>query len=139
MNIEQTKEAIMVMQAFVDGKPCEWRCRGLTIWKEIGTPSWDFVKNEYRNKPQEVFPCTIEILSGPDKGKIFSDVKHEELPTNTAFKILPQEEQRKPKEIWVNEYENGDLGGCHASREDALRYARQLLPRRTVRYREIME
>ncbi len=52
MNIEETKEAIKVMQAFVDGKPCEWRCRGLTIWKEIGTPSWDFVKNEYRIKPE---------------------------------------------------------------------------------------
>ncbi len=51
MNIEQTKEALEVMQAFVDGKPCEWRSRGLTIWKEIGTPSWDFVKNEYRIKP----------------------------------------------------------------------------------------
>jgi hypothetical protein len=51
MNIEQTKEAIRVMQAFVDGKELEWRYRGIERWETIISPKWNWIDNEYRIKP----------------------------------------------------------------------------------------
>jgi hypothetical protein len=49
MNIEQTKEAIKVMQAFVDGKEVEhWYYE---MWVKIHVPRWDWVNTEYRIKP----------------------------------------------------------------------------------------
>ena len=53
MNIEQTKEAIRVMQAFVDGKEVEWRYRSIEGWDAIITisPKWNWEDCEYRIKP----------------------------------------------------------------------------------------
>ena len=49
MNIEQTKEAIKVMQAFVDGKEVEhWYYE---MWVKIHVPRWDWGNTEYRIKP----------------------------------------------------------------------------------------
>lgn len=51
MNIEETKEAIKVMQAFVDGKEIECSCpldgRG---WETEDDPVWDFGDCYYRIK-----------------------------------------------------------------------------------------
>jgi hypothetical protein len=50
MNIEETKEAIRVMQAYVDGKevedfsPCQ-------KWKRVTTPRWGWDDTQYRIKP----------------------------------------------------------------------------------------
>ena len=52
MNIEQTKEAIRVMQAFVDGKEVE--VMGLlktSFWLSAETPCWDWNTSTYRIKP----------------------------------------------------------------------------------------
>ena len=49
MNIEETKEAIKVMQAFVDGKEVEHRYNGM--WVKIYVPRWDWDNTEYRIKP----------------------------------------------------------------------------------------
>jgi len=59
MNIEQTKEAIRVMQAFVDGKELEHRYNGK--WVKIHVPRWDWDNTEYRIKPTPVLrPWTAD-------------------------------------------------------------------------------
>jgi hypothetical protein len=59
MNIEQTKEAIRVMQAFVDGKEVEHRYNGK--WVKIHVPRWDWDNTEYRIKPTPTFrPWTAD-------------------------------------------------------------------------------
>jgi hypothetical protein len=52
MNIEETKEAIKVMQAFVDKKEVE--VMGLlktSFWLSAETPCWDWNTSTYRIKP----------------------------------------------------------------------------------------
>ena len=51
MNIEQTKEAIRVMQAFVDGKEVQARDVGLERWNAVIIPRWNLEDFEYRIKP----------------------------------------------------------------------------------------
>jgi hypothetical protein len=50
MNIEQTKEAIRVMQAFVDGKEIESLCDEV-IWGRVVNPIWSWNNRQYRIKP----------------------------------------------------------------------------------------
>jgi hypothetical protein len=53
MNIEETKEAIRIMQAFVDGKEVEhWYYE---MWVKIHVPRWDWGNTEYRIKPTPTF------------------------------------------------------------------------------------
>lgn len=53
MNKEQTKEAIKVMQAFVDGKAIEYRGKYEgTDWLPVAIPAWDFHECQYRIKPE---------------------------------------------------------------------------------------
>lgn len=54
MNREETKKAIEVMQAFVDGKEIEVACVGQTIWDEADSPCWDFYSYNYRVKVREI-------------------------------------------------------------------------------------
>jgi len=60
MNIEQTKEAIRVMQAFVDGKDLE----GLGPdgkWQLVRFPRWGWDDTQYRIKPTPTFrPWTAD-------------------------------------------------------------------------------
>jgi hypothetical protein len=50
MNIEQTKEAIRVMQAFVDGKEVE-AMNPAGNWERATTPRWSWCDTQYRIKP----------------------------------------------------------------------------------------
>ena len=60
MNIEQTKEAIRIMQAFVDGKELEYE-RPDGIWTLIKNPCWNWNTQEYRIKPTPTFrPWTAD-------------------------------------------------------------------------------
>ena len=53
MTKEETKKAIEVMQAYVDGKEIECRCKDRgEQWVYTVHPSWDWVALEYRVKPQ---------------------------------------------------------------------------------------
>lgn len=52
MTIEETKKAIEVMQAYVDGKEIEVKSFGSAPFKEIPNPVWDWYRNEYRVKPE---------------------------------------------------------------------------------------
>jgi len=49
MNIEETKVAIAVMQAFVEGKKIEWMVRG-SPWQEVEEPVWSWNEVTYRVK-----------------------------------------------------------------------------------------
>ena len=49
MTKEQTKEAIRVMQAFVDGKEVE--VREEDEWRQTFIPLWQWHTNDYRIKP----------------------------------------------------------------------------------------
>jgi hypothetical protein len=49
MNIEETKESIRVMQAFVDGKDVESMYNG--VWSIIYVPRWNWDDTKYRIKP----------------------------------------------------------------------------------------
>jgi hypothetical protein len=51
MNKEQTKEAIRVMQAFVDGNGVIARHVKLGIWDTLISPKWNWEDCEYRIKP----------------------------------------------------------------------------------------
>lgn len=50
MNKEETKQAIAVMQAFVDGKEIQYRSRYNSTWQPC-RPSWNWIDNEYRIVP----------------------------------------------------------------------------------------
>jgi len=50
MNIEQTKEAIRIMQAFVDGKEVEALSPDKK-WRRTPGPRWGWDDTEYRIKP----------------------------------------------------------------------------------------
>jgi exonuclease VII small subunit len=53
MSIEETKEAIRVMQAFVDGKKVEYQISDGT-WLVGLSPSWNWPSTRYRIKPTPV-------------------------------------------------------------------------------------
>ena len=55
MNREETKEAIKVMQAFVDGKEIESRAIDTQDWKICEHPQWDFWGNNYRIKKEPTY------------------------------------------------------------------------------------
>jgi hypothetical protein len=59
MNIEETKEAIRIMQAFVDGKEVESMYDGK--WVSRIKPSWNWALCFYRIKPTPTFrPWTAD-------------------------------------------------------------------------------
>jgi hypothetical protein len=59
MNIEQTKEAIKVMQAFVDGKEVQSMYDGK--WASVTVPRWNWDDTQYRIKPTPVLrPWTAD-------------------------------------------------------------------------------
>jgi hypothetical protein len=61
MNKEETKEAIKVMQAFVDGKEMECYSPTYLMWKAVPTPSWNFDAFSYRIKPTAILrPWTAD-------------------------------------------------------------------------------
>jgi hypothetical protein len=59
MNIEQTKEAIRIMQAFVDGKEVQSMYEGK--WSLVHVPRWNWDDTQYRIKPTPVLrPWTAD-------------------------------------------------------------------------------
>jgi hypothetical protein len=52
VNIEETKKAIEVMQAFVDGKTIQIKTAG-RWFDTIMNPLWDWYETDYRIKPTE--------------------------------------------------------------------------------------
>jgi hypothetical protein len=102
MNIEQTKEAIKVMQAFVDGKEVEhWYYE---MWVKIHVPRWDWGNTEYRIKPTPAFrPWTA------DEVPLGMQARNREYPkTRWLIDRTSSEENRKD---WCEKYEHSIDGG----------------------------
>jgi hypothetical protein len=99
MNIEETKEAIRVMQAYVDGKevedfsPCQ-------KWKRVTTPRWAWGDTQYRIKPTPVLrPWTAdEVPLGCQLRSKSYHPDHRSLITTSGHTTL--------REGWLNEYEH---------------------------------
>ena len=102
MNIEQTKEAIKVMQAFADGKEVEhWYYE---MWVKIHVPRWDWGNTEYRIKPTPTFrPWTA------DEVPLGMQARNREYPkTRWLIDRTSSEENRKD---WCEKYEHSTDGG----------------------------
>lgn len=60
MNIEQTIEAIRVMQAYVDGKEVEFKWMSKD-WNSTDKPEWNWSAYDYRIKPTaKLLPWTAD-------------------------------------------------------------------------------
>ena len=60
MNIEETKRAIEVMQAFVDGKMTQVSVKNECCWCVMSlTPTWNWMEMDYRIAPE---PEHIQII-----------------------------------------------------------------------------
>ena len=66
-NKSLTKERLLVMQAYVDGKEIEYRAVGIGPWLSAGSPIWNWVEREYRVKPEP--PMEIWVNVYPDGRK----------------------------------------------------------------------
>ena len=61
MTREQTKEAIRVMQAFVDGKEVQSVSRTGVFWTSNNSPSWNWADEDFQIKPTKTLrPWTAD-------------------------------------------------------------------------------
>jgi len=102
MNIEETKEAIRIMQAFVDGKEVEhWYYE---MWVKIHVPRWNWDKTEYRIKPTPVLrPWTADEVPLGAWMRMKSDREYRFLISNT--------ESFSGREHWLKDFEHSIDGG----------------------------
>jgi len=103
MTREQTKEAIKVMQAFVDGKeveafsPCQ-------KWERATTPRWGWDDTQYRIKPTATLrPWTADEVPLGAQARIREHPKTRWLIDRTS-----SEENRND---WCKNYEHSTDGG----------------------------
>jgi hypothetical protein len=83
MNIEQTIEAIRVMQAFVDGKQME--VREVDEWRRTFIPLWQWHTHDYRIKPTATLrPWTADEVPLGAQVRKQSDPTHRWLIGNTG-------------------------------------------------------
>ena len=68
MNREDTKKAIEVMQAYVDGEQIEAKQEG-SDWRP-SFPIWDWGPNDYRVKPKPI-ECWVNVLDGETCSSVY--------------------------------------------------------------------
>jgi hypothetical protein len=103
VNIEETKEAIRVMQAFVDGKEVE-ALSPAKKWGRTPAPMWNWDDTEYRIKPTATLrPWTA------DEVPLGMQARNREYPkTRWLIDRTSSEENRKD---WCEKYEHSTDGG----------------------------
>jgi hypothetical protein len=102
MNIEQTKEAIRVMQAFVDGKEVQSMYEG--NWSLVHVPRWNWDDTQYRIKPTPTFrPWTADEV--PVGGQIRS--KHSR---DYRF-LIDRTANAEVRKDWLEHNEHSTDGG----------------------------
>lgn len=103
MNIEQTKESIRIMQAFVDGKEVEALSPNKK-WGRTPAPRWGWDDTEYRIKPTvNLRPWTA------DEVPLGMQARNREYPkTRWLIDRTSSEENRKD---WCEKYEHSIDGG----------------------------
>jgi len=103
MNIEQTKEAIRIMQAFVDGKEVEALSPDKK-WRRTPGPRWGWDDTEYRIKSTPVLrPWTADEVPLGAWMRMKSDREYRFLISNT--------ESFSGREHWLEDFEHSTDGG----------------------------
>ena len=112
MNIEQTIEAIRVMQAFVDGKEVEC-CRAFEEWGTTKKPSWNWMDCIFRIKPTPTLrPWTADevplgcILKTKSTNSVWLLIGR-----NNVGEILIAGDKYQSPEWLLREYEHSTDGG----------------------------
>jgi hypothetical protein len=104
MNIEQTKEAIKVMQEFVDGKEVEYLHSGTEGWVTTTNPSWNWTNCFYRIKPTPVLrPWTSDEVPLGAWMREKQDVSRRGVVIDTGDELCRQ--------AWFHDSEHSTDGG----------------------------
>ena len=103
MNIEQTKEAIRVMQAFVDGKEIQ-SLAPFEEWITTDQPAWNFTSYTYRIKPIPVLrPWT------PDEVPLGAWMRN---ITNREYRwLIHSSSLDESRKEWLQQCEHSTDGG----------------------------
>ena len=105
MTREQTKEAIRIMQAFVDGKEVDVR-RLLdgSVWMPAGAPCWDWLNGNYRIKPTATLrPWTA------DEVPLGAWMRFKRNPQDRV--LLGWVSVQSDRDLWLDEREHSTDGG----------------------------
>ena len=104
MSIEQTKEAIRVMQAYVDGKEVEFKWMSKD-WNSTDKPEWNWSAYDYRIKPTATLrPWTAdEVPLGAQVRSKSYHPDHRSLITTSGSSLH--------REGWLSGYEHSTDGG----------------------------
>ena len=104
MNIEQTIEAIKVMQAYVEGKEVEcWHC-GLEGWDTTNNPSWSWMDCQFRIKPTATLrPWTA------DEVPLGAWIRYKRALHDRS--ILAWTSNQADRDMWLDEREHSTDGG----------------------------
>ena len=104
MNIEETKEAIRVMQSWVDGKDVECQYHGSETRRNAPIPSWNWFDCTFRIKPTPVLrPWTADEVPLGAWMRNAPDGQYRWLISSSSL-----DESRK---AWLNDCEHSTDGG----------------------------
>ena len=104
MNIEETKERIKVMQAFVDRKEVECWTHGYDGWETVNNPSWDWLNCTFRIKPTATLrPWTADEVPLGAVMRHKTDVSYRSLIGSTSTEAARSE--------WLKDREHSTDGG----------------------------
>ena len=111
MNIEQTLEAIRVMQAFVDGNEVEFKNRhqltnGLPLWVPAPNPVWNWIDDikSFRIKPT----ATIRPWTA-DEVPLGAWIRFKDKPQDRY--LLGWVSCQADRDMWLDEREHSTDGG----------------------------
>jgi hypothetical protein len=103
MNIEQTKEAIRIMQAYVDGKEVQYEVPNKE-WITTDQPAWNFISYNYRIKPTaKLRPWTA------DEVPLGAWMRFKRNPQDRV--LLGWVSVQSDRDLWLDEREHSTDGG----------------------------
>lgn len=103
MNIEETKEAIRVMQAYVDGKEVEFKW-GSMDWNSTDKPEWNWSAYDYRIKPTATLrPWTA------DEVPLGAWMRFKKVIDDRS--VLAWTSTQRDRDMWLDEREHSIDGG----------------------------
>ena len=103
MNIEQTKEAIRIMQAYVDGKEVQYEVPNKE-WITTDQPAWNFISYNYRIKPTATLrPWTA------DEVPLGAWIRYKRALHDRS--ILAWTSNQADRDMWLDEREHSTDGG----------------------------
>ena len=104
MNIEQTKEAIRVMDASINGMEVESKLIGTYDWVLDKNPSWNWLNYDYRIKPTPVLrPWTA------DEVPLGAWMRFKRNPQDRV--LLGWVSVQADRDLWLDEREYSTDGG----------------------------